>query len=161
ARQGGADHHRLPPGRHDEDAWADGLVADPASARAVEPGLEALGDPRTMSSPVPLEQLAKKKVLVTGGAGFVGSNIVRRLVELQADVTVLDHFVTGDTNNLAGVSGPRLVKGSVTDAVLLSDLVPRMNVVIHAAARNIIVSTRNPREDFETNIGGTLNILMA
>ena len=114
-----------------------------------------------MSSPVPLENLSGKAVLVTGGAGFVGSNLVRRLVELDARVTVLDNFVTGDTSNLRGVETPRIVQGSVTDVELLNQLVPGMDYVVHAAARNIIVSTRNPREDFETNIGGTLNVLLA
>jgi UDP-glucose 4-epimerase len=44
---------------------------------------------------------------------------------------------------------------------LLNKVIPEMDIVVHAAARNIIVSTRNPREDYETNIGGTLNVLLA
>ncbi|MEK7329607.1 MAG: NAD-dependent epimerase/dehydratase family protein, partial [Candidatus Eisenbacteria bacterium] len=53
------------------------------------------------------------------------------------------------------------VEGSVCDPPLVEHLVSQSEIVIHAAARNIVVSTRNPREDFETNIGGTLNVLLA
>jgi UDP-glucose 4-epimerase len=52
-------------------------------------------------------------------------------------------------------------EASVLDIDKLRELVAGTQVVIHAAARNIIVSTRNPRDDFEANIGGTLNILLA
>lgn len=128
--------------------------------------------------------LGNERVLVTGGAGFVGSNIVRRLVELGAHVVALDDFFTGDGANLpksesaksesarsessgTGQGGPgthprlELLRGSVTDFDLLRKLVREATVVIHAAARNIIASTRNPRDDYEVNIGGTLNVLMA
>src|SRR5689334_12378204 len=54
-----------------------------------------------------------------------------------------------------------VVKGSVTDFELTRDVVNGAGVVFHEAARNIIVSTRNPREDYEVNIGGTLNVLLA
>ncbi len=102
-----------------------------------------------------------KKVLVTGGAGFVGSNLVRRLVEVeQAQVIVLDDFFTGRRNYLAGL-GCEIHEGSVCDPKLAQKLVREVDIVFHLAARNIIVSSRNPREDFETNIGGTLNLLMA
>ena len=101
-------------------------------------------------------------VLVTGGAGFVGSNLARRLVKEGARVTILDDFFTGKLSNLAGLEGRyELVRGSVTDRDLVSDLVSRAGIVFHLAARNIIASTRNPVEDFQTNIGGTLNILLA
>lgn len=104
--------------------------------------------------------LENARVLVTGGAGFVGSNLVRRLIRAGARVTVLDDLFTGRLENLPG-SGFDFVEGSVCDAPLVAKLVAEAEVVFHAAARNIVVSTRNPREDFETNIGGTLNVLMA
>lgn len=100
------------------------------------------------------------RVLVTGGAGFVGSNLVRRLITAGARVTVLDDLFTGRLENLPP-TGFDFVEGSVCDAALVARVVPEAQVIFHAAARNIIVSTNNPREDFETNIGGTLNVLLA
>jgi UDP-glucose 4-epimerase len=107
-------------------------------------------------------KLANQHVVVTGGAGFVGSNVVRRLLAEQARVVVLDDFYTGDDNNLpAGESNLEVIRGSVTDYDLVRDVTKGASLVFHLAARNIIVSTRNPREDYEVNIGGTLNVLMA
>ena len=100
------------------------------------------------------------RVLVTGGAGFVGSNLVRRLLAAGARVTVLDDLFTGRLENLPP-SGFEFVEGSVCDVALVNRVVPEAEVIFHAAARNIVVSTQNPREDFETNIGGTLNVLLA
>ncbi|HET9328153.1 MAG TPA: NAD-dependent epimerase/dehydratase family protein [Candidatus Eisenbacteria bacterium] len=104
--------------------------------------------------------LKDRRVLVTGGAGFVGSNLVRRLIREEARVTVLDDLFTGRRENLPE-SGFTFVEGSVCDPAMVEHLVAESDVVFHAAARNIVVSTRNPREDFETNIGGTLNVLLA
>jgi UDP-glucose 4-epimerase len=106
--------------------------------------------------------MTNERVVVTGGAGFVGSNIVRHLLELGACVVVFDDFSTGNAVNLpAALDRLEIVRGSVTDFALLRDVVKGAALVIHAAARNIIASTRNPRDDFETNIGGTLNVLLA
>jgi UDP-glucose 4-epimerase len=109
-----------------------------------------------------LENLTNERVVVTGGAGFVGSNVVRRLLKSGASVVVLDDFYTGSDSNLPR-SHPKLevVRGSVTDVELVREVVKGATVVIHEAARNIMVSTRNPREDYEVNIGGTLNVLLA
>ncbi len=104
--------------------------------------------------------LAGRRVLVTGGAGFVGSNMVRRLMRDGARVTVLDDLFTGRRENLPA-EGFEFVRGSVCDPAVVERLVGQAELVIHAAARNIVVSTRNPREDYETNIGGTLNVLLA
>jgi UDP-glucose 4-epimerase len=107
-------------------------------------------------------KLANQRIVVTGGAGFVGSNVVRRLLAETANVVVLDDFYTGDDDNLpAGESNLEVIRGSVTDYELVRDVTKGASLVFHLAARNIIVSTRNPREDYEVNIGGTLNVLMA
>jgi UDP-glucose 4-epimerase len=108
------------------------------------------------------ESLAGKRIVVTGGAGFVGSNMVRRLLAEGASVVVLDDFYTGNESNLPqNESRLEVIRGSVTDFDLTRQVVNGANLVFHLAARNIIVSTRNPREDYEVNIGGTLNVLLA
>ena len=111
---------------------------------------------------IAFEKLSGQRVVVTGGAGFVGSNIVRRLLQEGARVVVLDDFYTGTLENLpAADPGIEIVRGTVTDYDLVRDVVKGAAIVFHEAARNIIVSTRNPREDYEVNIGGTLNVLLA
>lgn len=100
-----------------------------------------------------------RRILVTGGAGFVGSAVTRRLVDAGARVTVLDDLFTGQAD--AVPTGASLVQGSVTNVELIKDLVADHSLVFHLAARNIIASTANPRDDYDTNIGGTLNVLLA
>ncbi len=101
------------------------------------------------------------RVLVTGGAGFVGSNLVAAIVKAGGKVTVLDDLFTGNLANIDSGINYDFVQGSVADYALVRKLMSGVDYVAHLAARNIIVSTKNPRDDFETNIGGTLNILMA
>jgi UDP-glucose 4-epimerase len=105
-------------------------------------------------------ELGDRRILVTGGAGFVGSNLVKRLLRDGARVTVLDDLFTGRRENLPAEECA-FVHGSVCDVKTVEGLVASHELIFHLAARNIVISTRNPREDFETNIGGTLNVLMA
>jgi UDP-glucose 4-epimerase len=102
-----------------------------------------------------------KKVLVTGGAGFVGSNLVNVLVKEGASVTVLDDLFTGRKENIAKIDHVEFIKGSVTEYNLLSRLVKKADIVFNLAVRNIIVSTKSPILDFQVNIGGIFNVLLA
>ncbi|RKY79627.1 hypothetical protein DRQ07_06210 [candidate division KSB1 bacterium] len=102
-----------------------------------------------------------KKVLVTGGAGFIGSRLVDRLVEEGAKVTVLDDLFTGRKENIGYLTEIEFVNGSVTDFKLVSKLVKKADYVFNLAVRNIIVSTASPQLDFQVNTGGIFNILNA
>ena len=104
---------------------------------------------------------AGKKILVTGGAGFVGSNLVDRLVEEGANVVVLDDLFTGRKENISNFDSIEFINGSVNDPDLIDKLVKRNEIVFNLAVRNIIVSTKSPLLDFQVNTGGMVNILLS
>jgi UDP-glucose 4-epimerase len=101
-----------------------------------------------------------KRVLVTGGAGFVGSSLAKQLVALGAQVTVLDDLSTGRCE-LLPVGIKAFVQGSVTDFDTVSQCMAGASYVFHLAVRNIILSTSQPIADYQVNIGGTVNVLVA
>ena len=107
-----------------------------------------------------LDTLHGKRVLVTGGAGFVGSRLTRALVARGASVIVLDDLSTG-RRELVSEGIAEFVEGSVTDVPTVERCVDGAHYVFHLAVRNIILSTRELRDDYAVNIGGTLNVLMA
>ncbi|MFZ5516562.1 MAG: NAD-dependent epimerase/dehydratase family protein [Candidatus Zhuqueibacterota bacterium] len=102
-----------------------------------------------------------KKVLVTGGAGFIGSNLVDRLVEENAEVMVLDDLFTGRVENIKYFRNISFIHGSVTNESLVYHLVKQADIVFNLAVRNIIVSPKQPGEDFAVNAMGTFHILNA
>ncbi len=96
------------------------------------------------------------RCLVTGGAGFIGSHLTERLLELGHDVIVLDNLSTGRSENLSHVAGhPRLSirNGSITDPILLSETTVGVDVIYHlAAAVGVKLVADDPVRTIETNI---------
>lgn len=103
------------------------------------------------------------KYLVTGGAGFIGSNIVEELVRRRQKVRVLDSFATGKRQNIAPFMGRiELVKGDIRDRRTCAAACKGMDFVIHQAAlRSVPKSVDDPFTTNDVNISGTLNMLMA
>ena len=101
--------------------------------------------------------------LVTGGAGFIGSNIVDELVRRGQQVVVLDDLSSGKEENLAAVRDKiELHIGSITDLAALQSACAGADYVIHLAARTSVPrSVANPIETNHVNIDGTLNVLVA
>ncbi len=103
------------------------------------------------------------KVLVTGGAGFIGSHIVTRLLREGHTVRVFDNLSTGKRQNLAHVEKDvELVVGDVRDDAAVSRAAVGMEVVYHEAAIvSVPYSVEHPRETHAVNVLGTLNVALA
>ena len=103
------------------------------------------------------------RYLVTGGAGFIGSNMVDELVRRGHDVVVLDDLSTGKEANLAGVRKKvDFRQGSITDLATVQAACKGMDYVIHLAARTSVPkSVVDPLETNRVNIDGSLNVLVA
>jgi UDP-glucose 4-epimerase len=103
------------------------------------------------------------KILVTGGAGFIGSHLSERLMADGHAVTVLDDFSTGRASNLNGlrkVANFKIVEGSILDANKLSQMIREVDYVFHlAAAVGVFNIVNNPISSLLTNIRGTENVL--
>jgi len=102
-------------------------------------------------------------VLVTGGAGFIGSNLVGALAGDGHPVRVLDDLSTGHKENLDGVAGNvEVVLGDVRDRALVRGALDGVEVVFHLAALpSVARSVADPRASHEVNVDGTLNVLLA
>lgn len=103
------------------------------------------------------------KFLITGGAGFIGSNIAHRLAKDKHKVRVLDNFLTGKKENLTGIWNKiEIIKGDIRDERVVNRAVKDMDFVLHQAALIYVrESLKNPKETNEVNINGTLNLLEA
>ena len=105
------------------------------------------------------------KVLVTGGAGFIGSHMVDRLVKVGYDVSVIDNLSTGKIDNIQGLlSAGKIdfVKGDIRDEDLVTKSVASADVFIHfAAVTSVPFSVANPDFTFDVNLLGSLNLMRA
>ncbi len=113
-----------------------------------------------------MESLAGKRILVTGGLGFIGSNLARRLVSEGARVTLCDAMIEGYGGNPANVREIRsevaIDTADVRDAAAMERLVAGQDVVFHLAAQvSHVMSLSNPYPDIDINIKGTAVLLEA
>jgi UDP-glucose 4-epimerase len=101
--------------------------------------------------------------LVTGGAGFIGSHIVRRLVAMGEKVRVVDNFFSGSMENLQGVHDAiEVIRGDILDAPLLEKAMKGVKFVLHQVAlRSVPFSVENPGLVNRVNVEGTINVLLA
>jgi nucleoside-diphosphate-sugar epimerase len=101
------------------------------------------------------------RVLVTGGAGFIGSNLVRALLERGDDVRVLDNFSTGNRANLEGLE-IEIVEGELRSYERVHNAVRGMELVYHLGALGSVPrSVQDPLTSSAVNVEGTLNVLLA
>ncbi len=104
-----------------------------------------------------------RRLLVTGGAGFIGSHVVDALVNAGDEVRVLDNLSTGRKENLSASSSKiEFMEGDICDPQCAKKAVQGVDAVFHIAAlRAVLRSVDDPRETNEVNVGGTLNLLIA
>ena len=105
------------------------------------------------------------RILVTGGAGFIGSHLCERLIKDGHAVTVIDDFSTGRASNLANLACSTefdIVEGSILNSKVLYPLIADVDYVFHlAAAVGVFNIVNNPLDSLMTNIRGTENVLEA
>jgi UDP-glucose 4-epimerase len=99
------------------------------------------------------------KIAVTGGAGFVGSNLVRALLAEDHDVLIIDDFSTGLQSNLEGLDC-QINEFSLADSAKVSKTLEKCEYIFHLGARGSVPrSIKNPRATMDVNVMGTLNVL--
>lgn len=102
-----------------------------------------------------------RKVLITGGAGFIGSHVAGRALSRGAEVVVLDNLTTGHPANLDGLP-VNLMEGDIRNGELVSDAASGCDTIFHlAAAVGNVRSIEHPLEDAQINVLGTLHVLEA
>ncbi len=106
-----------------------------------------------------MAELNGKKVMVTGGAGFIGFHLSKKLSGLTKDLTIYDNLSSGKMENVKDVPKAKFFKGDILDLkTLLSQ--PKMDLIYHLAAQVVVpYSMENPMIDFDTNAKGTLSVL--
>jgi len=99
--------------------------------------------------------------LITGGAGFIGSHIVRTLIQQGAQVRILDNFSSGKPENLKGLD-LEIVAGDLRDTACVREAVRGVNVIFHEAAFvSVPESMEKPQECFDVNVTGTFSLFEA
>ncbi len=103
------------------------------------------------------------KILITGGAGFIGKHLIKSLLKNENTVTIFDNFSNSDKKSeLSLIKGVKIIEGDITKLNDISNAVKDQQIVIHLAAKiSVEESIKNPSETFRINVDGTKNVLIA
>jgi UDP-glucose 4-epimerase len=106
-----------------------------------------------------MDKLNGKNILVTGGAGFIGSHLCKKLSSLTQNLTIYDNLSNGKVENVKHLPKVHFVRADILDLKKLQSQ-EKPDLIYHLAAQVVVpYSMENPIEDFETNARGTLNVL--
>ncbi|MFC1486327.1 SDR family NAD(P)-dependent oxidoreductase [Thermoproteota archaeon] len=111
-----------------------------------------------------MKALKELKVVVTGGAGFIGSNLCRTLLEQGANVTAFDNLYSGKIDSIKDLmdNGLNFIQEDIRDPAAIEKATKNCTIIFHLAAQTSVpLSMENPKEDCEINVVGTLNVLEA
>ena len=104
------------------------------------------------------------KIIITGGAGFIGKHLVEFLTEKENDITIFDNFSNSSYESTTYLKklGVKIIKGDIRKIEEINSAVKGHEVMIHLAAKiSVDESIKNPSETFQTNVEGTKNVLIA
>ena len=109
-----------------------------------------------------LKELYGKNVLLTGGCGFIGSEITKQLSELGSNTTIIDNFSSGKEEYVKNFSNVKIIEGDLQNSQIVADVVKNQDYVIHLAALPFIPDSYHiPMEFFNVNVNATINLVLA
>ena len=109
-----------------------------------------------------LEELKNKEVLLTGGCGFIGSEVTRQISDLGAKITIIDNLSSGKEEYVKKIPNVSLINAELNDKERIQDLVKEKDYVINLAALPFIPDSYfYPNEFFEANVNATINLALA
>jgi dTDP-glucose 4,6-dehydratase len=109
-----------------------------------------------------LSSLADEEILVTGGCGFIGSEVTKQLSQLGAKVTVLDNLSSGKEAYLNDMKNVNLIKGDIVDKNLIDSIIENKTYVVNLAALPFIPDSFNfPMKFFDVNVNATITLALA
>jgi len=104
------------------------------------------------------------KIIITGGAGFIGKHLVELLIKKENDITIFDNFSNSKEESVMYLKnlGAKIVKGDIRKIGEINNAIKDHDIVIHLAAKiSVEESIKSPSETFQTNVEGTKNVLIA
>lgn len=108
---------------------------------------------------------SKVNILISGGAGFIGSHLVDLLLEMGYSVTVLDNLINGSEENLSKAKNHssrfEFIQGDILDSLICFKIMKNIDYVFHLACLGVRHSIHSPLENHKVNAEGTLNLLTA